>query len=81
MKKEKFEFEIGDLVIEHLDQSYYLTILTAVAGRKAQGWVIDGYDAVEEYFEVDKPFYTREQDESFVRLNECEVLIKNFWKG
>lgn len=81
MKKEEFEFEIGDLVIEHLDQSYYLTILTAVAGNKAQGWVIDGYDAVEEYFEVDKPFYTREEFDSCVFLDGCEVLIKNFWKG
>jgi len=84
MKKEKFE--IGDLIIEHLCDSFYLIILDKINGNEAEGHIISDTDIIEtqeeaeDYIPFDKPYYTDEADYP-IDLDKCEVLIRNFNKG
>ncbi len=78
MKKKRYEFEEGDLVIEKMGDSYYLILLTKVISNYGEGWVIDEADIHEQEIYHNTPFYTKEEEDSKIELWEnCIVLIQS----
>lgn len=74
-------FEKGDLVIEHLCDSFYFILLTKIKGKRAEGYIIDSTDIggdEEDYIEFEKPYYSADDEDYDIDLDNCKLYIKEY---